>query len=95
MTERKNNSDIIEIKNPKVEEVIRKECGKPTEPLTWGNFRSCKWLIALMSNGNLGFSRMEYSPDFGKLNTALRKKCWSRLTKTVGLGKCMPICTTI
>lgn len=74
MTERKNNSDIIEIKNPKVEEVIRKECGKPTEPLTWGDFRSCKWLIALMSNGNLGFSRMEYSPDFGKLNTALRKK---------------------
>ena len=46
MTERKNNSDIIEIKNPKVEEVIRKDCGKPTEPLTWGDFRSCKWLIS-------------------------------------------------
>jgi len=74
MTERKNNSDIIEIKNPKVEEVIRKDCGKPTEPLTWGDFRSCKWLIALMAKGSLGFSRMEYSPDFGKLNTALRKK---------------------
>ena len=70
----KNGNDIIEIKNPKVEEVIRKDCGKPTEPLTWGDFRLCKWQIALMAKGSLRCSRMEYSPDFGKLNTALRKK---------------------
>jgi len=74
MTERKNNSDIIEIKNPKIEEVIRRDCGKPTEPLTWGDFRSCKGLIAFMAKGILGCDRMEYSPDFDKLNAALRKK---------------------
>ncbi len=70
----KNDSDIIEIKNPRIEDVIRKAAGKPTEPLNWGDFRFWKWLIGRMAKGSLHQSRMEYSPDFGKLNAALQEK---------------------
>lgn len=70
----KNGNDIIEIKNPKVEEVIRKERRKPTGPLTWGDFRFCKSYIKLLANGSIGLGRIEYNPNYGKLDAAVQEK---------------------
>lgn len=70
----KNGNDIIEIKNPKVEEIIRKSSGKRTGPLTWGDFRFGKWEIKLLAKGLIGRSRMEYHPYYRKLETAVREK---------------------
>jgi len=70
----KNGNDIIEIKNPKVEEVIRKASGKRTDPLTWGDFRFHKWEIKLLANGSIRHGKLEYNPNYGKLDAAVQEK---------------------